>query len=131
MLGHLLRHEGSVTKLLVIEDEPIVLEMLSHSLGVSGYELITAVDGEDGLAKTIEHEPDLIITDMSLPKITGWDLIKKIREHKNSSQTPIIALTAHATSEDRVAAYEAGVSAYESKPLDIKKLLARIETLIG
>ncbi len=120
-----------MTKLLVIEDEPIVLEMLSHSLEASGYELITAVDGEDGLAKTIEHELDLIITDMSLPKITGWDLIKLIREHDSANPAPIIALTAHATSEDRVAAYEAGVSAYESKPLDIKKLLARIETLIN
>ena len=130
MLDERLRHEGIVTKLLVIEDEPIVLEMLSHSLGASGYELITAVDGEDGLAKAIKHEPDLIITDMSLPKITGWDMVRRIRQHDNSSQTPIIALTAHATSEDRVAAYEAGVSAYESKPIDIRKLLGRIESLI-
>ncbi len=71
MLENLLRHEGIMTKLLVIEDEPIVLEMLSHSLGASGYELITAVDGEDGLAKTIEHEPDLIITDMSQKSPVG------------------------------------------------------------
>lgn len=120
-----------MTKLLVIEDEPIVLEMLSLSLGASGYELVTAVNGEDGLAKVVEHKPDLVITDMSLPKMTGWDLIKCIREHDSVGQTPIIALTAHATSEDRVAAYEAGVSAYESKPLDIKKLLSRIEKLIG
>lgn len=120
-----------MTKLLVIEDEPIVLEMLSHTLSSAGYELIVARDGEEGLAQAIKSKPDLVITDMSLPKMTGWDLIKQIRSDPNIGKTPVIALTAHATSEDRVAAYEAGVSAYESKPLDIKKLLARIDDLVG
>lgn len=120
-----------MTKLLVIEDEPIVLEMLSHALSSAGYEIITAQDGEDGLAQAVKNNPGLIITDMSLPKMTGWDLIKKIRNDPHIGQTPVIALTAHATAEDRVAAYEAGVSAYESKPLDIKKLLARINDILS
>ena len=118
-------------KLLVIEDEPIVLELLSHALTAAGYEFVSAIDGEAGLAQALTHKPDLIISDMSLPKLTGWDLIKKIRDNPDIGQTPIIALTAYATSEDRVAAYEAGVSAYESKPLDIKRLLARIDELAG
>lgn len=120
-----------MTKLLVIEDEPIVLEMLTHALSSAGYEIITSKDGEDGLAQAVKSAPDLIITDMSLPKMTGWDLIKQIRSDPNIGQTPVIALTAHATTEDRVAAYEAGVSAYESKPLDIKKLLTRIDDIVG
>lgn len=117
-------------KILVIDDEPIVLEMISHALKSAGFESVSASDGEEGLALALSNNPDLIITDMSLPKITGWDLIQEIRANSNISDTPILALTAHATSEDRVAAYEAGVSAYESKPLDIKKLLARIKELI-
>lgn len=120
-----------MTKLLVIEDEPIVLEILSHALSSAGYELIAASDGNEGLAQAIKCKPDLVITDMSLPKMTGWELIKQIRSDPDIGQIPVIALTAHATTEDRVAAYEAGVSAYESKPLDIKKLLARIDELVG
>lgn len=120
-----------MTKLLVIEDEPIVLEMLSHALTAAGFEFISARDGEEGLAKAISSKPDLVITDMSLPKMTGWNLIKQIRNDPNIGNTPVLALTAHTTSEDRVAAYEAGVSAYESKPLDIKRLLARIDDLVS
>ena len=131
MLCASLAHGGKVTKLLIIEDEPIVLEMLSHALASAGFDLIAASDGEEGLLQALKSKPDLIITDMSLPKMTGWDLIKQIRNDLKIGQTPVIALTAHATTEDRVAAYEAGVSAYESKPLDIKKLLARIHELIG
>lgn len=121
-----------MAKLLVIEDEPIGLDILIHALTSAGYdELISATDGEIGLAQAKEYKPALIITDMSLPKLTGWELIQQVRQDPEIGDTPIIALTAHATTEDRVAAYEAGVSAYEPKPLDVEKLIRRVNELIG
>lgn len=119
-----------MSRLLVIEDEPIVLKILVLALEAAGHDLITAEDGNLGLEQAREHKPDLIITDMSLPKLTGWQMIAKIREDSDMGEIPIIALTAHATSEDRVAAYEAGVSDYEQKPVDIAKLLSRIDDLL-
>lgn len=120
-----------MTKLLVIEDEPLVLEMLSLALTNAGFDHVTASNGEDGLVQAKEHNPALIITDMSLPKLTGWELIEQIRNDPEIGNTPIVALTAHSTSEDRIAAYEAGVSAYEPKPLNVEKLLGRIKELIN
>ena len=119
-----------MTKLLIVEDEDILRAVLVRALSDTNLEIIEAADGEAGLAAVQDHRPDVIITDMSLPKMTGWELVEFVRGNAETRTIPIIALSAHATAEDRTAAYKAGISAYEEKPADIARLKEHISRLL-
>ena len=120
-----------MSKILVIEDEEILAEILVMGLGADGHTVITADDGVAGLKAARSENPDLIVTDMSLPKMTGWELIEKLRAEPAIATVPIIAMTGHATADDRSAAYAAGVSAYQIKPIDMARLKTKITELLG
>ena len=120
-----------MAKLLVIEDEDLIRGLLVEALASDGHVILEAEDGNIGLDKARNEQPDVIITDMSLPKATGWELVRAVREDPGTAQIPIIALSAHATAEDRAAAYDAGVNAYEEKPADIQRLKSKVSELLG
>lgn len=102
-------------RILLIEDNSFNREIVELALKKAGFEVILAVDGEDGLKK-LEKNPDLVLLDLSLPKISGWDIIKKMREDTRYSDLPVIALTAHAMVGDREKVLKMGCSSYLSKP---------------
>ncbi len=120
-----------MSKILVIEDEEILAEILVMGLEADGHTVIAVNDGMAGLEAVRTDIPDIIVTDMSLPKLTGWELIEKLRAEPETASLPIIAMTAHATAEDRAAAYAVGVSAYQQKPIDMARLKAKIADLLG
>lgn len=120
-----------MAKILIIDDEEILRQLMEHVLSGDGHDTITAADGEAGIALAKSDAPDLIITDMSMPKMTGWDMVKAIKTNYATKNIPIIALTAHATADDRAAAFDAGVSTYEEKPIDMARIKKHIAELIG
>ena len=116
-------------KILLVEDNELNRDMLSRRLQRRGFEIITATDGEKGVALAASAGPDLILMDISRPSINGWDATKQIR--RNGITTPIIALTAHAMSGDREKTLEAGCDEYETKPVEREILLAKIQALLS
>ncbi|MBN1385121.1 MAG: response regulator [Elusimicrobia bacterium] len=116
-------------KILVIEDNPLNREIVEVTLKKEGYNLVLAVDGEDGLQK-LEESPDLVLLDLSLPKISGWDIIKKIRKDKKYKNLPVIALTAHAMVGDREKAIKMGCNAYLPKPCLPKNIIEKVKNFI-
>ncbi|MFL6464578.1 MAG: response regulator [Bryobacteraceae bacterium] len=116
-------------KILLVEDNELNRDMLSRRLQRRGFEIITAADGEKGIALTASERPDLILMDISLPGVNGWDATKQIR--RNGMTTPIIALTAHAMSGDREKTLEAGCDEYETKPVELEILLSKIQALLN
>ena len=114
-------------KILVIEDNPFNLEITEVTLTHAGYIVITATDGEDGFRK-LRMEPDLVLLDMQLPKISGWDVIKKMREDDRYRHLPVIALTAHAMVGDREKAIEMGCTSYLSKPCLPEDIVKEVKT---
>jgi CheY-like chemotaxis protein len=117
-------------KILLIEDNEMNRDMLSRRLQRKGYEVVIAVDGGEGVAKARVEKPDLILMDMSLPVLDGWDATRQIRAGDDTRATPIIALTAHAMAGDREKALEAGCDDYDTKPIELPRLLAKIEALV-
>lgn len=105
-------------------------DMLSRRLQRRGYEVIIAVDGQEGLAMAQSESPDLILMDMSLPLIDGWEATRTLKGAVETKDIPVIALTAHAMSTDRDKALEAGCDDYDTKPIDLSRLLGKIEALI-
>jgi two-component system, cell cycle response regulator DivK len=120
-----------MAKILIVEDNELNREMLSRRLLKRGYELSYAGDGREAIEKAMETAPDLILMDMSLPVMDGWEATKRLRHHDATAKVPIIALTAHAMSSDRERAIEAGCDEYEPKPFELPSLLAKIERLLG
>jgi CheY-like chemotaxis protein len=120
-----------VARILLIEDNEMNRDMLSRRLTRKGYEVVIAVDGEDGLAKAREQLPDLVLMDLSLPNIDGWEATRQLKNDEATSALPVIALTAHAMQGDRERAIDAGADDYDTKPVDFKRLLGKIEALIG
>ena len=116
-------------KILLIEDNELNRDMLSRRLQRRGFEIVTATDGEKGVALATSEKPDLILMDISLPGLNGWDATKQIR--RNGVTTPIIALTAHAMSGDREKTLEAGCDEYETKPVELEILLSKIQALLS
>lgn len=116
-------------KILLIEDNELNRDMLSRRLQRRGFEIVTATDGEKGVALATSEKPDLILMDISLPGLNGWDATKQIR--RNGVTTPIIALTAHAMSGDREKTLEAGCDEYETKPVELEILLSKIQALLN
>ena len=119
-----------MTKILYVEDNPDNVYMLTRRLKKKGFELIVAGDGQEGIDKAIEENPDLILMDLSLPTMDGWTATAKIKEIEQVKDIPIIALSAHAMPEHRDRAIKAGCSDYDTKPVDIKRLLSKMEQYI-
>jgi CheY-like chemotaxis protein len=118
-------------KILVVEDNEMNRDMLSRRLQRRGYEVILAVDGQQGLALAQTEAPDLILMDMSLPILDGWEATRQLKAEPRTRSIPIIALTAHAMSGDRETALEAGCDDYDIKPIEMPRLLVKVETLLG
>ena len=115
-----------MTKILYVEDNPDNVYMLTRRLKKKGFELIIAGDGQEGIDKAIEESPDLILMDLSLPTMDGWTATAEIKKIEGLKDIPIIALSAHAMPEHRDRAIKAGCSDYDTKPVDIKRLLSKI-----
>jgi CheY-like chemotaxis protein len=120
-----------MTKLLLVEDNEMNRDMLSRRLQKRGYEVVLAVDGEEGVAKARAEAPALILMDMSLPGIDGWEATRRIRADPQTSRIPVIALTAHALTSDRDQALAAGCDDFDTKPVELSRLLAKIESLLA
>jgi CheY-like chemotaxis protein len=118
-------------KILLVEDNEMNRDMLSRRLVRSGYEVIIAEDGARGVAMATSDRPDLILMDMSLPVIDGWEATRRIKATPELRKIPIIALTAHAMATDREKALEAGCDDYDTKPIELQRLLGKIETLLA
>ena len=115
-----------MTKILYVEDNPDNVYMLTRRLKKKGFELIIAGDGQEGIDKAIEENPDLILMDLSLPTMDGWTATAEIKKIEEVKDIPIIALSAHAMPEHRDRAIKAGCSDYDTKPVDIKRLLSKM-----
>jgi CheY-like chemotaxis protein len=120
-----------MTRLLLVEDNEMNRDMLSRRLQKKGYEVVLAVDGEQGVAKAQEEAPALILMDMSLPGMDGWEATRRIKAASQTSGIPVIALTAHALTSDRDMALAAGCDDFDTKPVEFARLLAKIETLLA
>jgi two-component system cell cycle response regulator DivK len=120
-----------MAKLLLVEDNEMNRDMLSRRLRKKGYEVVIAVDGQAGVDMAGTESPDLILLDMSLPIIDGWEVAKKLKGDLATQALPIIALTAHAMSGDREKCLEAGCDEYDTKPIEFKRLLGKIQDLLG
>jgi two-component system cell cycle response regulator DivK len=117
-------------KILVVEDNEMNRDMLSRRLQRRGYEVIVAVDGGEGLALAQSQRPDLILMDMSLPVVDGWQATRCLKAAPETRSIPIIALTAHAMATDRDKAVEAGCDDYDTKPVELPRLLEKIEAFL-
>ena len=117
-------------KILLVEDNEMNRDMLSRRLARKGYEVAMAVDGREGVAMAGSGEYDLVLMDVSLPEIDGWEATRQLRASEITKTLPIIALTAHAMAGDREKAFEAGCDDYDTKPVDLPRLLAKIEALL-
>jgi two-component system, cell cycle response regulator DivK len=118
-------------KILIVEDNDMNLDMLSRRLQRKGFEIVTARDGQAGVKEALAQSPDLILMDMSLPVLDGWQATKAIKANPKTASIPVIALTAHAMETDRQNAMAAGCDEYHTKPIDLTSLLAQISKLIA
>ena len=119
-----------MAKILLVEDNEMNRDMLSRRLQRKGYEVVMALDGAEGVALAASAAPDLILMDMSLPVLDGWEATRQIKAAPETRSVPIIALTAHAMSGDREKAIEAGCDDYDTKPIEFPRLLEKIQSLI-
>lgn len=118
-------------KILLVEDNEMNRDMLSRRLERKGYEVVLAFDGQMGVEMAQSEGPDLILMDMSLPVLDGWEATRRLKSAPETQQIPVIALTAHAMSSDREKAMEAGCDDYDTKPVELARLLGKIEALLG
>ena len=117
--------------ILLVEDNEMNRDMLSRRLVRKGYVVEMAVDGAQGVALAGEKQPDLILMDMSLPVLDGWEATRALKADEATARIPVIALTAHAMSEDRDRALSAGCDDYDTKPVELPRLLEKIEALLS
>jgi two-component system cell cycle response regulator DivK len=117
-------------RILLVEDNEMNRDMLSRRLQRKGHKVLIAVDGEAGVQMAASERPDLILMDMSLPSVDGWEATRRIKGLPETASIPIIALTAHAMAGDRDKAIEAGCDDYDSKPVDFERLLGKIQALL-
>ena len=115
----------------MVEDNEMNRDMLSRRLQRRGYEVIIAVDGPQGVAMAHSQAPDLVLMDMSLPLMDGWEATRTLKSAAETKHIPVIALTAHAMSTDRDKALEAGCDDYDTKPIELARLLGKMEALLG
>ena len=120
-----------MAKILVVEDNEMNRDMLSRRLERRGYEVVIAVDGQEGVAQARAQTPDLILMDMSLPVIDGWEATRQLKAAPETRSIPIIALTAHAMAGDHERAIEAGCDDYDIKPIELPRLLGKFEAALA
>jgi two-component system, cell cycle response regulator DivK len=120
-----------MAKILLVEDNEMNLDMLSRRLERRGFGIVIAVDGAQGVDLAKNERPDLILMDMSLPVMDGWEATRRIKADPEVKHIPIIALTAHAIAGDRERCLAAGCDEYESKPVKFPRLLEKIQTILG
>ena len=119
-----------MTRILLVEDNEMNRDMLSRRLVRNGYEVVIAIDGQQGVDMALSERPDLILMDMSLPVIDGWEATRRVKANDATRQIPVIALTAHAMAGDREKAMEVGCEDYDTKPVEITRLLGKIAALL-
>jgi two-component system cell cycle response regulator DivK len=116
--------------ILVVEDEEMNRDMITQRLELRGYRVVGAVDGLEGFAMARAQAPDLILLDVNLPAIDGWEVARRLKAEAVTRHIPVVALTAHAMAGDRDKALEAGCDGYETKPVDFPRLLSTMEALL-
>ena len=119
-----------MAKILLVEDNELNRDMLSRRLIRRGFEVLIAIDGGQGADMAVSESPDLILLDMSLPVMSGWDVAKQLKADAGTQSIPIIALTAHAMGGDREKALDAGCNEYETKPVEFKRLLEKMNSFL-
>jgi two-component system, cell cycle response regulator DivK len=119
-----------MTRILLVEDNEMNRDMLSRRLLRNGYEVVIAIDGQQGVDMATSERPDLILMDMSLPVIDGWEATRRIKADDTTKKIPVIALTAHAMAGDREKAMEMGCDDYDTKPVELPRLLGKIVALL-
>ena len=120
-----------MTRLLLVEDNEMNRDMLSRRLMRKGYEVVLAEDAEQGLALARSARPELVLMDLSLPGIDGWEATRRLKADPATAAIPVIALTAHAMASDRETALAAGCDDFDTKPIELERLLAKIQALTG
>ena len=120
-----------MTTILLVEDNEMNRDMLSRRLERHGYRVVVAVDGQSGVEMALSEAPDLVLMDMSLPVLDGWEATRRLKAAPATRHVPVIALTAHAMSGDRERALEAGCDDYDTKPIELPRLLGKIEALLA
>ncbi len=119
-----------MAKVLLVEDNEMNRDMLSRRLTKRGYSVVMAIDGQQGVDLAVSEKPDIILLDMSLPVVDGWDAAQKIKANPVSAGVPLIALTAHAMASDKERALSAGCDDFDTKPVELPRLLGKIESLL-
>lgn len=117
--------------ILLIEDNEMNRDMLSRRLERKGFKVIVAVDGQQGIDAARQDQPDLIIMDMSLPVLDGWEATRQLKADPNTQHIPIIGLSAHAMAGDREKAMDAGCDDYDTKPVELPRLLVKVSQMLG
>ena len=120
-----------MSTILIVEDNEMNRDMLSRRLVTRGFAVLIAVNGEEGIAVAQANMPDLILMDMSLPVVDGWEATRRLKSDDRLKHIPVIALTAHAMANDRDKALEAGCDDYDTKPIELPRLLAKMDALLG
>ena len=120
-----------MNRILLVEDNEMNRDMLSRRLQRRGFDVTVAVDGQAGIDAAELQLPDLILMDMSMPLMNGWDATRLVKKNPNTKHIPIMALTAHAMDEERERAMAAGCDEYDTKPIQLDRLIGKIESLIG
>jgi len=118
-------------RILLVEDNEMNRDMLSRRLQKKGFDVLIALDGEAGVNMAASERPDLILMDMSLPVVDGWEATRRIKRQPLTASIPVIALTAHVMEGDRGKAFEAGCDDYDAKPIDFERLLGKMQTLLN
>ena len=119
-----------MAKILLVEDNEMNRDMLSRRLKRRGFEMVIAIDGQEGLEMASQESPDLVLLDLSLPKVDGWEVARRLKADATTSGIPIIALTAHAMAGDRERAMDVGCDDYDTKPIDMKRLIEKINNML-
>ncbi|MBK9942914.1 MAG: response regulator [Kouleothrix sp.] len=119
-----------MSTILVVEDEAMIRDMIERMLKISGYQVITASDGAQAVSLAFSERPDLILMDMGLPVLNGWQATQRIKAKPETRLIPVIALTAYALTEDRERCFAVGCNEYETKPIEFARLLAKIRALL-
>ncbi|MEO8432384.1 MAG: response regulator [Acidobacteriota bacterium] len=119
-----------MSKILIVEDNELNRDMLSRRLTRSGYDVVQAVHGEEGIAMAESEGPDLILMDLSLPVLDGWEATRRIKAGIGTSAIPVIGLSAHAMAEDEARARKVGCDDFDTKPIELPRLLGKIEALL-
>jgi two-component system, cell cycle response regulator DivK len=122
---------GKMAKVLLIEDNEMNRDMLSRRLIRRGFQVVFAIDGQQGVDLARSERPDIILMDMSLPVIDGWEATRRVKAYVATRGVPVIGLTAHAMSGDRERAIDAGCDDYDTKPVELDRLIGKIERLLG